>query len=575
METRRPLPIGIDDFEELRSKGFYYVDKTALITDLLLSPAKVTLLLHPRRFGKTLAQSTIKCFFEDTGSEEGNAARRALFDGLAVTRAPEAVTSRMASAPVVSVTFKDGKGGSLESSIALLCMQIASEFERHKGIADRLDADDRERYERLRRTASDNGVFADALRAGASYDIYDSSLAFLTACIHKATGAEAILLIDEYDVPLDGAYFGGYYDEMVAFIRTLLSTSMKGNAALDFAVVTGCLRISKESIFTGINNLRVATVAGGRFSEHFGFLQDEVDAMVAHFGHGVRGEDIKRWYDGYVIGEQDVYNPWSVINCLDELNFKQDALLLSYWANTSSNDIVRLMVDRASDEEREQLEQLARGGTVEALAGVEVTYRDLDENRSSIWAFLLYTGYLTVAGSRQTDEGGLLSLRIPNLEVRGIFTEMVRRSLDMRLRAFDREALIAALFAGDAARAQAMINNVLIDSISVQDWQEGFYHGLMVGLLQSAKGSRLASNRESGSGRPDLLLRTRDFPGPAAAIEVKVAGQGQSAEDAARAALGQAVELHYTAEPEAESFSPVYCYGLGFKGKQCCLLLAD
>lgn len=372
---KKPLPIGIDNFEKLITDGYYYVDKTLYIKDLLDFLGEVNLLIRPRRFGKTLNLSMLRCFFEDTGDSVKNESNRALFNGLRIMDEGEAYTSYMGQFPIINLTLKSARQREFDTASYMIQGAISSEYQRHKN-----------QIAQGKQTLSENDwdKFTRIAERKANYKEYADSLQFLSQCIYKATGKKSIILIDEYDVPLENAYFAGFYEEMIEFIRSLFESALKTNEALQFGVITGCLRISKESIFTGLNHLNIISVLDKKYSEHFGFTEREVRRMMAFYQREERFADMKTWYDGYTFGNTDIYNPWSVIKFMDDLNTDPDAFPRPYWINTSSNAIIKNMIGRADREMKGKIESLLKGETMDIQIHEEITYGDLDETGENL-----------------------------------------------------------------------------------------------------------------------------------------------------------------------------------------------
>lgn len=405
-----PLPVGVENFEEIITKGYYYVDKTLLIKDLIDLRGKVNLFTRPRRFGKTLNMSMLRYFFEKSQED-----RSRLFAGTKIMDAGEKYLKEFGQYPVISLSLKSMKQGNYESAFHCLKEDIAREFKKHPEISQNLDSnDDRTKYDLLmNRKADDNE--------------YLTSLKFLSECLYAFYGRKTVILIDEYDVPLENAYFSGFYDKMVRLIRSLFESALKTNDTLEFAVVTGCLRISKESIFTGLNNLNIVSIMDTAYAEHFGFTQDEVDQMLVHYGLEENLSAVRAWYDGYQFGNTEVYNPWSVINYVNSCYNDKKALLKPYWSNTSSNSIVRTLVERADISVKQEIEALIEGKTITKPIHEDITYDDMDSTQDNLWNFLFFTGYLKKISQRQDGEDILVEMAIPNSEVRHIYKNTVLR----------------------------------------------------------------------------------------------------------------------------------------------------
>ena len=384
----KPLPIGIDNFEKLITQGYYFVDKTLLIKDLLDNKADADLFTRPGRFGKTLNMSMLQYFFEDernwhTGEKKDNSA---LFNGLNIMNAGEKYTSEMGTYPVINLSLKSVKQGSLDLAFKCLREEIANEFERHQFILQSESLKNR-KEEFLKIASKDNDM-----------SLYSTSLRFLSECLEKYYNKKVIILIDEYDVPLENAFFEGFYDEMIKFIRSLFESALKTNPHLEFAVITGCLRISKESIFTGLNNLKIISILDDRYAEYFGFTDDEVKKTCEYYNMTEKYEDIKEWYNGYIFGETNIYNPWSVMQYVDDLTANIKRYPNSYWANTSSNSIVKSLIDMADDETKNEIELLIEGKTIEKPVHEDITYDEIYDSMDNLYNFMFFTGYFKKAG---------------------------------------------------------------------------------------------------------------------------------------------------------------------------------
>ena len=554
-------PIGIEDFSEMQTNGYYYVDKTLFIKELLDSLAKVNVFLRPRRFGKTLALSTLKYFFEDTGDEERNAANRALFEGTKIMREDARYAARMTGCPVISLTLKSAKQPTIKAALYELKSAVAYEFRRLMPIitGNVLGESELIKYNFL---ASSESCKSDS-------ELWNTSLRFLSECLYAATGKRAVILIDEYDVPLENAYFRDFYDEMVGFLRSLLESALKTNPQLEFAVITGCLRVSRESFFTGLNNIRIVSILHNLFGEYFGFTQSEVDGILEYYGLSKRRGDLRDWYNGYTIGGAEVYNPWSVINTLDYLNADPNYILLPHWVNTSSNEIVRSLVERADALARGEIESLIAGGTIEKPVREDVTYADMLDRSDNLWNFLYFTGYLTIAGERRLeDDQVIIKMRIPNIEVRYAYKNIILAWFEKRLESRNLAAFYQAILNGDARAIEDALCDALLDTISFYDYKESYYHGFLAGMLQGIGGCTLRSNRESGAGRSDIILtpyRSRDA---VIIIETKVADKATDLEKASEAALRQIEERDYGADARSEGYARFLHYGVAFFKKE-------
>ena len=565
---RKKFPIGIDGFEKIRTNDFYYVDKTLFIKELLQNWGEVNLFTRPRRFGKTLNMSMLKCFFE-IGSEP------ALFDGLKIVQEKELCEKYMGRFPVIFISLKSVGGLQYDSAVAALRTVIGNEAGRFRFLRESpmLDEADINSYNQL--------VNVDA-KGSSRYAIPDDalidSLKTLTQLLEKHYGQKVILLIDEYDVPLDKAFQKGYYDEMVSLIRSLFDNALKTNDSLYFAVLTGCLRISKESIFTGLNNPKVHTISDVRYDEYFGFTNADIDELLEFYGLSAYKDTIKGWYDGYHFGDTDVYCPWDVINYCDELLAAPNTPPKNYWANTSGNDLIRRMLKNASLTTKNEVEELLNGGQITKRIKQELTYREVDDSIENVWSVLYATGYLTGMHVEQ-EAADIFRLWIPNGEIRKLFYELVEdwfrevtRSDTARISRF-----CGAFPAGDTDTIQEMLSDYLWDSISVRDtavrrnMKENFYHGMLLGLLQSQDSWLVKSNAETGEGYSDIFIQTPERVG--IVIELKYADDG-NLEKACREALKQIEEKKYAQGLKRRSMKKIIKYGIAFCEKECMVVMA-
>ena len=565
---RKKLPIGIENFGEFFSENFYYVDKTLFIKELLQNWGKVNLFTRPRRFGKSLNMSMLKYFFE-IGTDP------ALFDGLRIAQERELCEEYMGKFPVISISLKGVDGRSFESASVALRTVIGDEARRFDYLKSsaRLSEDDKEAYVQLT---------AVGIKEGGIYTMTEgmaaASLKTLSQLLAKHHGQKVILLIDEYDVPLDKAFQGGYYDEMVNLIRNLLGNALKTNDSLYFAVLTGCLRISKESIFTGLNNLKVHTISDFRYDEYFGFTNADVDELLEFYGLSSCKGVIRDWYDGYRFGDTDVYCPWDVINYCDELLAAPAAPPKNYWANTSGNDLILRLLEKADQTTKDEVEEVLNGGKITKKVRQELTYRDIDDSVENVWSVLYATGYLTGKHVDQAD-ADIFNLWIPNGEIRKLFYELVQdwfrevtRADSTRINRF-----CAAFPAEDVDVIQEMLGDYLWDSISVRDtavrrnMKENFYHGMLLGLLRSQGSWLVKSNAETGEGYSDISIQTPDRIG--IVIELKYADDG-NLEAACREALKQIEEKKYAEGLKRRGTKKIIKYGIAFCEKECMVVMA-
>ena len=565
-KVRKKLPIGIENFEEFSVEDFYYVDKTLFIKELLQNWGKVNLFTRPRRFGKSLNMSMLKCFFE-IGRDT------ALFEGLKIAQEKELCEKYLGKFPVISISLKSVGGLTYKAALAALKNIIGKEAMRFQFLRESAHLSDAEKdsYQRLIKI----GTTSESI-----YDMTDAalidSLKTLSQLLEKHYGQKGILLIDEYDVPLDKAFQNGYYDEMVNLIRSLFDNGMKTNDSLYFAVLTGCLRISKESIFTGLNNPKVHTISDVRYDEYFGFTNADVDELLEFYGLSAYKDTIKDWYDGYRFGDRDVYCPWDVINYCDELLADPGAEPENYWANTSGNDLIRRLLKKANQSTRNDVEQLINGGTIIKSIRQELTYREVEDSIDNIWSVLYSTGYLTC---RRRVPGKKMELALPNREVRELFIELVKDWFEETTRADSGRVsrFCEAFPAGDTDMIQRMLGDYLWDSISVRDtavrknMKEKFYHGMLLGLLQNQDSWLVKSNAETGEGYSDISIQTPDRVG--IVIELKYADDG-NLEKACAEALEQIEEKKYAQGLKRWGTKKILKYGIAFYEKECMVVMA-
>ena len=555
---KKRIPIGYEDFKEIIDGSYYYVDKSMLIYELLTGGGKNNLMTRPRRFGKTLNLSMLRYFFDI--NEKDN---RYLFDGLRISEHYGLLSQYRNAHPVIMLSLKSAKQGSYDEAFDSLCSEIQQQFTKFKFIADsdKLDPNNNERFKTIMSCRE------------YSERIFKESIKLLCLCLKQYYGANTIILIDEYDVPLEDAYFSGYYDRMVNFIRSLFESALKTNPALEFSVITGCLRISKESIFTGLNNLKTNSIMNVKYSECFGFSQSEVDALMTYYGITGKTGIMKEWYDGYLFGDTEVYNPWSVLNQTKTWSQRLTAPASPWWANTSSNNIIKTLIEQSDSETRSVIERLMNGGSVETHIKETVTYGDLKDGNENIWSFLLFTGYLKIkeliSSGEETGEPAVYSLVIPNLEIKSCYRDIIIQYFETYKRAVNKNELYTALLSRDAAGFAAQITGLLKRSISFYDHTEAFYHGLISGLLSGNVYYKLESNREAGSGRSDLILYQQDSAVNAVIMEFKVCRGNEPADTAAKRALKQINDLDYAAEAVSRGYKNIIKYGVAFKDKIC------
>ncbi len=555
---KKPLPVGIDNFEDMINSGYYYVDKTMFIKELLDLKGKVNLFARPRRFGKTLNLSMLRYFFEDTGDTEKNEENQRLFQGLKIMEQGKEYEKCMGRYPVINLTLKSAKQPTFASAYNKIKNELAEEFQRHRYVLESGTMD-----------AAAKSLFRKIADGEGEPDDYSGSLKFLSKCLCQATGRHAIILLDEYDVPLENAYFKGFYNEMIDFIRSLFESALKTNDYLQFAVITGCLRISKESIFTGLNHLNIISVLDKKYSEHFGFTEQEVFQMMEDYGVESRFPTMKEWYDGYLFGDTEVYNPWSVIKFLYDLYSDVNAFPRPYWINTSSNDIIKDMVARADREMKGQIEMLLGGGTLDIQVHEEVTYGDMHSNSGNLWNFLYFTGYLTKESEYFKESSVFLRVRIPNIEVKTIYQSTIMNWMKDFIMKEDFHDLYHAMEDGNARKMADILNGQLFRTISFYDNAENFYHGFLAGILSQSENYLVKSNRESGNGRSDIMVKSPSLRGRSFILEIKVSDSVDDLEGDAQKALQQIYEKRYMEELRTEGYRKIGCYGVSFFRKDC------
>ena len=552
----KPLPIGTDDFKKLITNGYYYVDKTIFVKELLDKKGEVNLFTRPRRFGKTLNLSMLRYFFEDTGNAQMNAQNRKLFEGMEIMQEGKRYTGEMTSYPVIQLSLKSAKQPTWELAYAMLRRQIAAEFERHQYIADSLPDYDADRYRKITSNTGDIVDFIDAL-------------AFLSKCLHLYHQQPVILLIDEYDVPLENAYFRGFYTQMVDFIRSLFESALKTNPSLNFAVITGCLRITKESIFTGLNNLEIISVLTKDYSQYFGFTPQDVGELLEYYHLSEKEDCIRQWYDGYLFGDTEIYNPWSIINYVKALLADKEEPPRPYWSNTSSNNIIRSLVERSDLSVKAEIEDLIEGKNIEKPVHEDITYEDIYQSIDNLWNFLFFTGYLKKSGQRVIDHQIYITLSIPNVEIRQIYKTKVMGWFQDIIEQKDMSVLYRSILEGNAEKFQKILTRNLQDTISFYDNVEAFYHGFMIGILGKLKTYIIKSNREGGDGRFDILLRSLDISRPIIIMELKAAKTYRMLEKEAEDALTQIQKMSYDREFVEEGYETSIRYGIAFYKKNC------
>ena len=547
------IPVGVSDFAEIRANGYYYVDKTGLLREILNSEAiKVTLLTRPRRFGKTLGMSMLANFFDICKKSEG------LFANLEISRYPELCEKWMNQYPVLFLSFKDVDGSTFENALDLLKFTISQFCDEHSYLeeGERITEAQRAIFHRLK------------TQTGSLVDI-QGALLIIMKMMQAYYGKPVILLLDEYDVPLAKASSSGYYPQMLEVMKTMLSTSLKDNGALRFAVVTGCLKIAKESIFTGTNNFVSDSITSSRFNEYFGFTQKDVDRILQDAGAMSRAQEVKAWYDGYHFGTFDVYCPWDVMNYIQELQFHPEAKPASYWKNTSDNAIIRSFIDYAGSSITNKLEILLSGGYILQQIEENLTYDYLHASEENLWSILYLTGYLTKMRKEELKEpvpDEMAALTIPNAEIQEIFETTVKKWFDDSAKESDRKALFDAVWNGNEEQLTKEMNHLLRMTISYHDYREDFYHAFLAGIFTGA-GYMVQFNKEHGEGRSDIVVMDARN-GRVAVFEAKYAKTLQKLEPECEKGLQQIDRQMYDREFE-DNYDEVLCYGISFYKKRC------
>ena len=552
------LPIGIEDFEKIRQEDYYYVDKTGMIGDIIRNGAEVTLFTRPRRFGKSLNMSMLEQFFSLNGKPE-------LFEGLQIMGEPELCQKYMGQYPVISLSLKGINAVSYETAfkIAVRGINESAAMVDYLEQSERLTKNDKESYRELLKRDMDEAEFYVSLRE-------------LSRLLAKHFDKKVIILIDEYDVPLAKAYENGYYDQMIFTMRNFLEQALKTNRNLQFAVLTGCMRISRESIFTGLNNFQVLSISDVGFDEYFGFTDNEVRQLLCYYRQEQSYRSIREWYDGYRFGNVDVYCPWDVLNHCQKLLADPSVQPQNYWINTSSNDVVRRFIEKSdSGMTRQEIEALIAGEEIEKEICQELTYQDMYANIENIWSVLFMTGYMTYHGK---PENNRFCLAIPNLEIRNIFTTQIMEYFRKNVQADGKtlKRFCDALEQGDAETVEEILQQYLKKTISIRDtfvqkqMKENFYHGILLGILGIKERWAVSSNRESGDGYSDIVVETENSE-KGMILELKYAQDG-NLEQACRKALAQTTEVHYAEILEDQGINEILCYGIAFYKKRCMVM---
>ncbi|EHJ01143.1 AAA-ATPase-like protein [Clostridium sp. DL-VIII] len=553
----KPLPIDIDDFKKLITGGHYFIDKTLLIKNLLDNKAVVNLFARPRRFGKTLNISMLQYFFEKSSKDNFH-----LFDNLKIMEAGEKYTAHMGQYPVINISLKSAKQASFELAYVSIVRRIAEEFKRHQYILDsgKLEVE-KERYLKIVKEQGEEGDYID-------------SLYYLCECLRKYHEKKVIILIDEYDVPLENAFFEGFYDRMIKFIRSLFESALKTDSSLEFAVIAGCLGISREDAFNGLSNLNTISILNEYCDEYFGFTKAEVNKMIGEYGFIEREELIKNWYNGYIFGNTQLYNPWSVVQFVHELYKNKEASPVSYLENTGMSSAVKILIERADATVKREMELLIEGKIIEKLIYDGITYAEVYDTLDNLWNFMFFSGYLKKVNERIDEiNQKYLMLEITNEDIKCMIKTEVLKWFHDKVKARDFSGMYNAIISGDAESFENELGKLLIETISFNDAYENFYHGFVIESLTNMNDYIIKSNREGGSGRSDLFIKSVSLRGIAIVIKFKVAKNIDELEEKAEEAIKQIENKGYDMELRSEGYKNVIKYGISFYQKDCLIKL--
>ena len=546
------MPIGVEDFKRLVDNEYYFIDKTLMIKELLENKETVNLFTRPRRFGKTLNMSMLQRFFEAT--EKSNAY---LFDGLKIAAYPEYMAYQ-GQYPVISISLKSMKRASYQEAYFEYVKLLSDEFERHEIIlqSDAVSEEDKLEFQKIKKRIAEPKE-------------YNSAVKLLSKCLQKVYQKNVIILIDEYDVPLENAYHEGFYDDMTNLIRSCFESALKTNPSLEFAVLTGCLRVSRESIFTGLNNLKTYSITKNKFSQYFGFTQAEMQEILQTFSLEQYAGTIAKWYDGYRFGLTEIYNPWSVLNCIDSYLQNDMVACEPYWSNTSSNRIVKRLIEESNERTKSMVEELINGTPIHTQIFEDVTYGTIDVNQDYIWSFLLFTGYLKIISCETVGDETYYDMVIPNVEIKSIYKNTIRSWFIDHINRDSRTDILESVIHADAEKLEDLLCTWLTNTISCFDEQENYYHGFVTGLVSGFNGYMVVSNRESGNGRFDLVVKQRSRWHHAAILEFKVVEKYNQMTKACEDALKQIEEKDYEASLRDEQYENIAKLGICFCRKRC------
>ena len=576
----KPLPIGVENFGDMIRKNYYYVDKTLMIKELIDKGSYVNVFTRPRRFGKSLNISMLQYYFENLKKEDAH-----LFNDLKIEQVGKQYQVHQNNYPVIKLSLKAGEGTHFAMAFAKLKEEIGSEFNRHQYLlkSEKLTENQKKHYQYIIEKSTpklsvekfeslQEKQQAEQAELERQITVFSGSLKFLSQCLERYYDKKVIILIDEYDVPLEKAHFAkkNYYDDMIGFIRAFFGDALKTNDALEFAILTGCLRISKETIFTGLNNLNIVSIVSHEYGEYFGFTEEEMSTMLNDYELEEKEQEAREWYNGYLFGETIVYNPWSVLKYLADMR-NREPFPKPHWSNTSSNSIIRELIAIADDETKAEIEHLIVGETITKPIHEDIVYGEITDSMDNLWNFLFFTGYLKKVSKKQIGVHNYFDLTIPNKEILYIYESRIRKWFDARVKEADMTNLYTAVLNQDTPTFEDELINLLGESISYMDSHENFYHGFLTGVLRGIEGYRITSNRESGNGRGDIFLRPRSIRKPAIIIEVKMTKKDrpQDLEKQSEKALAQIEEKKYYLELEQEGYQTIIKYGIAFYAKDC------
>ena len=575
----KKLGIGYEFYKEFIDQNLYYVDKTLLIRDIITKGGKVNLFTRPRRFGKTLSLTMLKTFFEIEYDYDGNLVdNRRYFEGKKVMEAGDGIVSRLGKYPVLFLTLKSAKQPDFVGAFYQLKNAIQREIDRHRYLldSDKLNEDDKDKLRQW--IKCDFTAYADTpddmIRMNKDIRMFATAFGELSEMLKKHHGTGVVILLDEYDVPLENSYFSGFYNEMVGFIRSFFESSLKTNTALEFAAITGCLRISKESIFTGLNHLKIYSIQSTDFDEYFGFTPEETENILADYGLSENMGEVQKWYDGYLFGDSEVYNPWSVLYYVDEHKDHPDKFPKPYWSNTSSNSIIKDLVYRTDADVKEELERLIQGETIEKMIHEDITYDDIYENEDNLWNFLYFTGYMKKVSERSDGVKTFIEMCIPNKEIKYVYENQIREWFNKEvLKVTDRSTLHKAVLARDTDTMEKFFTDLLEKTISTFDSEESFYHGFILSFLYGVPGYSARSNREEGDGRPDIVLYPNRPKDPAYIFEIKTRKKFNQMDDGIKEAFDQIKDKRYEEGILDDGYAGVVSFGVCCCKKSCIIEL--